>query len=169
MWNDTDVPLAYFISFRTYGTWLHGDERGSIDRHNNAYGTPKIPANEHWESISTNRMNTGAFFLNADCRSAVEEAIKETCDVRGWLLRAINIRTNHGHAVVDNPGRPAKDILAALKANATRQLRERGLIAGDLSPWAAKGSMRNLWNEQSIWNAVQYTLNGQGGDLPKWD
>src|SRR6266566_1829504 len=25
MWNDTDTPLACFISFRTYGTWLHGD------------------------------------------------------------------------------------------------------------------------------------------------
>jgi len=23
MWNDTDTPLAYFISFRTHGTWLH--------------------------------------------------------------------------------------------------------------------------------------------------
>ena len=32
MWNDTDIPLAYLISFRCYGTWLHGDERGSIDR-----------------------------------------------------------------------------------------------------------------------------------------
>jgi len=32
MWNDTDTPLAYFISFRSYGTWLHGDKRGSIDR-----------------------------------------------------------------------------------------------------------------------------------------
>jgi hypothetical protein len=32
MWNDTDIPLAYLITFRCYGTWLHGDKRGSIDR-----------------------------------------------------------------------------------------------------------------------------------------
>ena len=25
--DDNEFPLAYFISFRTYGTWLHGDER----------------------------------------------------------------------------------------------------------------------------------------------
>src|SRR5438093_13756827 len=31
MWNDTDLPLGYLITFRCYGTWLHGDERGSID------------------------------------------------------------------------------------------------------------------------------------------
>jgi hypothetical protein len=27
-----DIPLAYLISFRAYGTWLHGDRRGSVDR-----------------------------------------------------------------------------------------------------------------------------------------
>ena len=26
-WNDTDIPLGYLITFRTYGTWLPGDER----------------------------------------------------------------------------------------------------------------------------------------------
>ena len=48
MWNNTDAPIAYFISFRTYGTWLHGDERGSIDLHNNIYGNPKNAPNKHW-------------------------------------------------------------------------------------------------------------------------
>jgi len=32
MWNDTDLPLAHLITFRCYGTWRYGDERGSIDR-----------------------------------------------------------------------------------------------------------------------------------------
>jgi hypothetical protein len=32
MWNDTDLPLGYLITFRCYGSWLHGDKRGSIDR-----------------------------------------------------------------------------------------------------------------------------------------
>ena len=35
-------PIAYFITFRTYGTWLHGDERGSTDRDHNAYDTPLL-------------------------------------------------------------------------------------------------------------------------------
>lgn len=37
--NDTDTPLAYLITFRTYGTWLHGDERGSVDKNHNKFGT----------------------------------------------------------------------------------------------------------------------------------
>ena len=28
IWDDNEFPLAYLITFRTYGTWLHGDERG---------------------------------------------------------------------------------------------------------------------------------------------
>jgi hypothetical protein len=40
---DTNIfPLAYLITFRTYGTWLHGDERGSVDRQHNVYGTPRL-------------------------------------------------------------------------------------------------------------------------------
>lgn len=33
-------PLAYLLTFRCYGTWLHGDARGSVDREHNTYGTP---------------------------------------------------------------------------------------------------------------------------------
>src|SRR3712207_6995047 len=29
-----------FRSFRCYGTWLHGDERGSVDRRHNVLGSP---------------------------------------------------------------------------------------------------------------------------------
>jgi hypothetical protein len=42
MWNDTDTPLAYLITFRCHGTWLHGDERGSVDRFHNRYKSPCI-------------------------------------------------------------------------------------------------------------------------------
>jgi len=44
--QDRTWPLAYLITFRCYGTWLHGEERGSIDRKNyNRYGTADMPAN----------------------------------------------------------------------------------------------------------------------------
>ena len=48
MWNDTDIALAYLITFRCYGTWLHGDKRGSIDRFHNAYKSPYIEPNPRW-------------------------------------------------------------------------------------------------------------------------
>ena len=47
MWNDTDIPLAYLITFRTYGTWQHGDERGSVDREHNRYKSPYASSNHN--------------------------------------------------------------------------------------------------------------------------
>jgi REP element-mobilizing transposase RayT len=169
MWNDTDVPLAYFISFRSYGTWLHGDDSGSIDRHNNKYGTPKIPANPHWHSISEARLRHKPFTLDAGSRGSVYRAIKETCEKRNWQLLAINIRTNHVHTVVANSGIKSETILIAFKANSTRHLREDGRWVYEHSPWAEKGSRRRLWNKQSISNAVKYVVNGQGDDLPTFE
>ncbi len=34
------------------------------------------------------------------------------------------------------------------------------------SPWVDKGSKRYLWNERSVEIAVDYVINGQGGELP---
>lgn len=169
MWNDTDKPLAYFISFRTYGTWLHGDERGSIDRHHNRYGEPKILSNVQRESISAARTKEPPVYLDAARRKVVEAAIHETCSIREWYLRALNVRTNHAHVVVDNPNKSPEMILNAFKANATRMMRQQGLITGSNTPWAAKGSKRWLWNARSIDNAVRYTLHGQGGEIPDFD
>ena len=36
----------------------------------------------------------------------------------------------------------------------------------DSSPWAQSGSKRYLWNDQSVARAIDYVVNGQGGDLP---
>ena len=65
MWNDTDKPLAYLISFRTYGTWLHGDERGSIDRFNNSYRSPYIAADRKPFVRSQQALRAKPLILNA--------------------------------------------------------------------------------------------------------
>ena len=45
--QDRIQPLAYLITFRCYGTWFHGENRGSVDRKNyHIYGTPDMPANQ---------------------------------------------------------------------------------------------------------------------------
>jgi REP element-mobilizing transposase RayT len=167
MWNDTDTPLAYFISFRTYGTWLHGDRRGSIDRFHNRYGSPYLPPNETWNRYNRNRLKGEPLILGPHERSSVENAIRETSRVRKWDLRAFNIRTNHVHTVVTANRKP-EVVLNAFKANATRHLREDRLWLHPFSPWADKGSKRRLWNERSVASAIDYVLNGQGEDLPKF-
>ena len=168
MWNDTDTPLAFFISFRTYGTWLHGDKRGSIDRFHNRYGSPYIPPNKNWHRYNQQQLKTKPLILGTSQRKAIETAIRETCKIRKWSLLAFNIRTNHVHTVVTANRKPDL-VLTAFKANATRQLRDEDLWVHDFSPWARKGSKIKLWNEQSVARAIDYVLYGQGDDLPDCD
>src|SRR5258705_5056511 len=139
MWNDTDTPLAYFISFHTYGTWLHGDKRGSIDRFHNRYGSPRIAPNPQWRSYNREALRAQPFILGPKERRAVKQAVRETCRIRKWSLLALSVRTNHIHIVV-TAHKKAELVLNAFKANATRQLREEGLWQHPFSPWVRKGA-----------------------------
>jgi REP element-mobilizing transposase RayT len=169
MWNDTDIPLAYLITFRCYGTWLHGDERGSIDRFHNQYKSPYIQPNERWQQHNMGTLKGKLVSLNAAQRALVDKAIRETCAIRHWPLRAINVRTNHVHVVVSIGDKKPELALNAFKSNATRQMRQDRCWGQSHSPWADKGSKRYLWNERSIARATDYVISGQGDELPDFD
>jgi REP element-mobilizing transposase RayT len=155
-------PLAYLITFRCYGTWLHGDERGSIDRRNyNRYGTPAMPANRKLIADERAELGSPAGVLNHAQRGVVELAIREVCDHRSYLLHAVNVRTNHVHSVVTAPCKP-EHVMDSFKAYATRQLRKSGLLSRDIKPWARHGSIPYLWTEEQVQNAIDYVVDGQG-------
>ena len=167
-WDDNEGPLAYLITFRTYGTWLHGDERSAMDRHGkNIYGTPKVLPSKNLVSIMTAQQAANVFVLNGEQRAVVERAIREVCDHRLYRLMAINIRTNHAHTVVAALCKP-EIVLNAFKANATRELRAAGLGLPDQRVWSRGGSTRYLWKPSHVEGAVNYVLYGQGDDLPNF-
>ena len=144
MWNDTDIPLAYLITFRCHGTWLHGDERGSIDRFHNRFKSPYIDPNKKWRQHNEQVLAGEPVMLDASQRQSVDAAIRETCAIRKWHLHAVNVRTNHVHAVASIGLIKPERALTALKANATRQMRQDNCWRYDHSPWAEKGSKRHL-------------------------
>jgi REP element-mobilizing transposase RayT len=169
MWNDTDNPLAFLITFRSYGTWLHGDERGSVNRFRNQYKSLRLPPEKKWLETNTRRLKHEIVILDTAQRRCVEAAVRETCEIRNWHLHALNVRTNHVHLVVATGDKKPDVVLNAFKANATRKMRESGCWKSATSPWADKGSKRYLWNEQSIARANDYVINGQGDELPDFD
>jgi hypothetical protein len=94
-------PIAYLITFRCYGTWLHGAVQGSIDRkHYNRFGTPDMPANRKILDDEPLELKNPAVRLNKRQRETVEIAIRKVCARRKYALYAINVRTNHVHVVV---------------------------------------------------------------------
>jgi len=140
MWNDTDIPLAYLVTFRSYGTWLHGDERGSVNRFRNQFNSPRLPPERTWLTINTRRLKGDVVLLNAAQRNCVEAGVRETCRIRKWDLLAVNVRTNHVHTVVSIGIKKPELALNAFKANSTRKMRESGSWSSKLSPWADKAA-----------------------------
>ena len=92
--------MGYLITFRTYGTWLHGDRRGSVDRFHNIYGTPKLPPSSSRQQYERKLMKMPSVKLNSRRRAAVKRSLSETCTKRKWTLWVSNVRTNHVHSVV---------------------------------------------------------------------
>jgi len=163
--NDTGIPIGYFITFRTYGTWLHGDRRGSVDRFHNIYGTPMLPPNPNRERYERKLMKMPPVKLNSLRRSAVGRSLRETCSKREWKLWASSVRTNHVHSVVTAPCR-SLIVLNVLKAHATRTMRESGCWSSERTPWAYRGSRKKLWTEKDLIDAIMYVEYEQGDPLP---
>ena len=166
--DDNEFPLAYLITFRCYGTWLHGDARGSYRRsHGVISGVSRIPIRLGLRKAETTQLKHPPVALNPKQRAIVEKAVREVCLHRKYRLRAINVRTNHVHTVVSALREP-EPILDAFKSYATRALRQAGLMSARVKPWARHGSTIYLWKERDVDKTVEYVLLGQG-DLSAFD
>jgi REP element-mobilizing transposase RayT len=159
--QNRSTPVGFLISFRCYGTWLHGDERGSVDRHHRIYGTRGLPSSGLRRQHDRELLKQQPVKLNSRQRSVVESAIREPCTLRQWNLWTVNVRTNHVHAVVTANKKPDA-VMSALKANATRAMREAGVWTSELSPWEFRESKKYLWNEKQVADAIAYVETGQG-------
>jgi REP element-mobilizing transposase RayT len=158
-------PRAYFLTWTTYGTWLHGDERGSVDDEHNVYKTPYAPPNADRVMRHFGRLVNQPVLMDGNTRRIVHETIFAHCGIRGWTIKALNVRTNHVHLVV-SCGRVDPDtVMRQLKAWCTRRLREAGLAGPQADVWTEDGSKRYLWDEESVKGACTYVVHEQGTDL----
>ena len=157
--------MHYLLTFRTYGTWLHGDERGSVDRHHNQVGAPLIGPNGALRSYRRDLMKAPTVIFDDAQRQCVRETLQEAASYRGWTIHALNVLSNHVHLVIETNEHPDKanpdKVVATLKARATRALREAELFDVEQEIWAVKASTRYLKTPESIERASHYTLNMQ--------
>jgi len=86
MWNDTDLPLGYLITFLCYGTWLHGYERGSIDRYHNRYKSPYVPRSDRRRNRNRRELKSEPA-ISAEQRQSVERTVREVCAVNKRLIK----------------------------------------------------------------------------------
>lgn len=155
------VPLAYFISWTTYGTWLHGEARGWVES-----GTPGIQDPDPERHAESRRRLSGPIVtLNAQQREIVAATIRAHCQIRNWVLHAVNPRTNHVHVVVTAIGVPPETVMEQFKAWCSRRLNEHeGYDAARSKKkkwWTEHGSTKWINDEEYLHNAIQYVVEGQ--------
>ena len=167
-YDNNEFPLAYLITIRSYGTWLHGDERTTVDRHGyNAYGAPRRTLNKNLEELMRQKMQQPPMLFGEEQRQIIEATIREVCQYRGYDLKAVNALSNHAHVVVSAQAKP-EPISEAFKSYATRHLRKAGMLSEETRPWVRGCSRRYLWKPRHVDRAIEYVLFGQG-DIPNFD
>ena len=158
----TDDPLAYFITWTCYGTWLPGDDRGWTKWHKGEYIPQPLLAD--W---CLRQMDEEPIVLTETQRAIVEDTVARHCELRGWHLHAVNCRTNHCHTAVTATSHNGEQVRDQLKSWSTRKLKEhqRSLdgAAAKLREhwWTRKGSVRYLFDDESLEAAIIYTVEAQ--------
>ena len=156
--------MRYFITFCCYGSHLHGDESGSVDRNHNVPGSRLAEANPERVAEMRQHMDQVPYFLDRERRVTVLDALGEVCVHRGWTLWAAHVRTNHVHVVVEADVRP-ENVMNVFKSYASRGLNRLGIDGPDRKRWARHGSTRWLWKDQDVREAIRYVVSGQGESM----
>ncbi|MCY2979071.1 MAG: transposase [Planctomycetota bacterium] len=158
MLNDNVVmpdPLAFFITWPTYGTWLPGDQRGWVEYHH-GWQLPNTNLEQYCRACMTEKQ----CLLSAEERKIVLSQILETCEHRKWVHFASDCRSNHSHIVIGSANTSPKKIRKDIKAWCTRRLRERSRPEQE-HWWAERGSIRYIWNEESLDTVMRYVTEAQ--------
>ena len=161
MLPETAIPVAYFITFNCYGSWLHGEKPTSVDRSHNTAGTDFLSLNSKRAGLVKKQMSETPYFLDESRRQIVLQAIEEVCSYRQWVLLAAHVRSNHVHCVI-HALLPPEQIMNTIKSYASRYLNKANLDDGRVNRWARHGSTQYLWKDAEVEAAIQYVVNEQG-------
>jgi len=102
------------------------------------------------------------FVMADEERRVVAGAIRDHCEIRGWAIHALNVRTNHVHIVVDCRETHTPELaMAQFKSWGTRRLLTAGLIEHGRRIWTDHGSTRWINDPGKLMLAKDYVLNCQ--------
>jgi REP element-mobilizing transposase RayT len=150
-------PLAYFITFTAYGTWLHGDSRQSVLVENHT--TKLLEPQESFVKHEQQKLKYPAVIFDDKMRCIILQAIMEQCLYKQWHLYAAHVRSNHVHVVV-NSDEPIDKVMVALKAWGTRKLRRSGYNLPKV--WTHHGSTKYIFTRAKLIEKIQYVVYEQG-------
>ena len=151
----TTYPLAYHITWGTYGTRLHGDDRGTVDRSMNQHGDPIIGLDSEWQRIETSLLRFPRRVLTRQQREFIEATIPDIC-VRGkWEFISTAAAADHVHNVLRAQA-DGKDVRKWLKRWVSEAPSERYPLETEQVWWAECGSVKWVWMQDYFDRVVNY-------------
>lgn len=149
-------PLAYFITWTVYGTFLQGDSRWWRKKKKGTQ-LPQ-PRLEEWHR---DRLRHEIILLSEHHRETVKLEIEDHCRIRQWHLWIANPRTNHVHVVVTAKEFAGDVVRDQLKANCTRGLRKQDSRFLDRPIWTVRGDWQCVNTDEDLEQAIQYAGEAQ--------
>jgi REP element-mobilizing transposase RayT len=160
--------LAYHITWGTYGTRLHGDPRGTVDRKHNEFGTPVLGFDEHrWEREKEN-LKFPPVVLTRDQMRSIESLVPEICERGHWKYITCAAGPDHVHVILKSEHSP-ETIRRLMKRWLGQKLMQRyknepgcpqpGKPGTGATWWAECGSIRWIDSERYLHNATKYVYD----------
>jgi len=150
-----DSPLAYHITFGTYGARLHGDPRGTVDRRQNAHGQHIVECSEGRERLEAGQLRRPPVLLTTEQRASAQEALVDVCLRGGWELIQVACRSDHVHVLLSSDRDP-KAIRRWLKRWLGEAMSARWPLPYGQSWWAKGGSTKWVWDEAYLRSVDEY-------------
>lgn len=157
----TNPAVTYLITFACYGSHLHGDASGSVDRAHNLPRSPVLEPDSQRIKIESRQMNQPPYVMDRTRRDLVLASLIARCHDRHWTLLAAHVRTNHVHIVVDAEADPER-VMNDIKSYASRCHNQAHLDERSRKRWTRHGSTRWLGNPEHIAAAIRYVVAEQG-------
>ena len=146
-------PIAYHITFGTYGTRLHGDPRATVSRDMNKPGDPIIGSNPSWWKQERDRLNFEPVVFSREQMQYAESQIPLICARGGWKMHQCAVGPDHVHNVLSFEA-PPEAVRRWLKTWLGQAMSARWPREGPW--WAEGGSIKWVWNEAYFRRVFDY-------------
>lgn len=150
----------WHITFTTYGTRLHGDERGTVDRHHNQPSTFTLAPDPSRQATARARMSAEPVVLTPEQRRFLESTLPELCADLGLTHLVSAAAPDHIHLLVqiseNTHGKRARALIKRRLTQALDQSWSCPKRADGSSWWSEGGSARAVRDEHYRINAIRY-------------
>ncbi|MBY0311790.1 MAG: transposase [Phycisphaerales bacterium] len=155
---------AWHITISTIAARLHGDDRPTVDRDHNRFGTPFLKPDPIRNTREREAMSVGSVVLSSEQRQCIEDAMPEVCLRGGWDFVTCAAGPDHVHVLVRiDESIHGKQVRAWMKRWLTRVLDERWFAPSrsDGSRWWCEGGSTKAVRDAEYFEHVVRYINGQ--------